>query len=59
MLTSRDIPIATGATDADGNMVLRSAREVLAESDAAIQKAQADSVGFEAAVSCFLTQGFE
>lgn len=59
LLIDRDLNVATGATDADGNMVVRSAREAMAAADANIAKAQADSVGFEAAVSCFLTQGFE
>ncbi len=51
--------VPTGEIDADGNMVVRSGREVMAEAEAEIAKAEADAVGIEAAVSCFLTRGVE
>jgi soluble lytic murein transglycosylase-like protein len=52
-----DIRLPTGAVDADGNPVTVSARELLAEADADIQRAQQESTGFLAAVSCFLQRG--
>ncbi len=54
-----DMQIPTGAVDADGNPEMRSGREVMAEAEANIQKAEADAVGFEAAVSCILTRGLD
>ncbi len=53
----RDFPVATGETDAAGRPVVRSARELLAEADAGIAKAQNDAKGFHAAVACFLGTG--
>jgi len=56
-VTQRDFPVATGETDAAGRPVVRSARELLAEADAGIAKAQNDAKGFHAAVACFLGTG--
>lgn len=56
-LAQRDIQVPTGELDADGNAIVRSGREVLAEAEANIALAQKESVKFEAAVSCFLTRG--
>lgn len=56
-LTERDFPIPTGETDADGNPVYRSAREVMAESEADIAQAKNDAKGFDALVGCILTNG--
>lgn len=56
-LAERDVQVPTGEIDADGNAVVRSGREVLAQAEANIVKAQKDSVAFEAAVNCFLTRG--
>lgn len=52
-----DIHLPTGAMDADGNPVTVSARQMLAEADADIQRAQSDSAGYEAAAACFLQRG--
>jgi hypothetical protein len=57
LLAQRDVPIATGEIDANGNAVVRSGREVMAEAEAAIAKAKQDGKGIEAAVNCFLTRG--
>lgn len=54
---SDDIRIATGAMDEDGNPVTLSARELLAEADADIARAQEESKGFAAAAACFLQRG--
>lgn len=59
LLTQRDIEVPTGAFDAEGNPVVRSGREVMAEHDAAIAKAENDAKGFAAAISCFLTRGID
>lgn len=56
---TEDIRISTGATDADGNPVTVSARELLAEADADIAKAEQESQGFAAAASCFLQRGVD
>lgn len=52
-----DIQLPTGATDADGNLVTVSARQMLADADADIQRAQQDAQGFAAAAACFLQRG--
>lgn len=52
-----DIQLPTGAVDADGKPATVSARELMAEADADIQRAQQDATGFMAAVSCFLQRG--
>lgn len=52
-----DIRISTGALDADGNPVTVSARELMAQADADIARAQEDSRGFAAAAACFLQRG--
>lgn len=59
VLAEQDIPVATGELDADGNPVVRSGREVMAEAEAGIRKAEEDGKGFEAAVNCFLTRGLD
>jgi hypothetical protein len=59
LLIQQDIQIPTGAVNEDGTMVVRSAREVMAEAEAGVAKAQQDAQGIEAAVSCFLTRGFD
>lgn len=52
-----DMRLPTGATDADGNPVTISARELLAQADTEIQAAQQDARGFAAAAACFLQRG--
>lgn len=52
-----DIQLPTGAIDADGKPVTVSARQLLAEADADIQRAQQDANGFAAAAACFLQRG--
>lgn len=52
-----DIQLPTGAIDADGNPVTVSARQLLADADADIQRAQQESNGFAAAAACFLQRG--
>ncbi len=58
-LEVNDIEVPTGAVDAEGNMEVRSGREMMAEAEAGIEKAEADSKGIEAAVSCILTKGLD
>jgi hypothetical protein len=52
-----DMRIATGALDEDGNPITLSARELLAQADADIARAQEESKGFAAAAACFLQRG--
>lgn len=52
-----DMRLATGALDEEGNPVTVSARELLAEADADIARAQEESKGFAAAAACFLQRG--
>jgi hypothetical protein len=52
-----DMRLATGAMDADGNPITVSAREMLAQADADIARAQEESRGFAAAAACFLQRG--
>lgn len=54
---AEDMQLPTGATDADGNAVTVSARELLAQADTEIQAAQQDARGFAAAAACFLQRG--
>ncbi|WP_443692010.1 hypothetical protein ACRZ5O_22540 [Pseudomonas protegens] len=54
---AEDMRLPTGATDADGNPVTVSARELLAQADTEIQAAQQDARGFAAAAACFLQRG--
>jgi hypothetical protein len=56
-LDEADIQVPTGEIDAEGNPVTRSARELLAEADAEIVKAENDGKGIMAAVTCFLQRG--
>jgi len=56
-LTAHDFQIPTGETDASGNPVYRSAREVMAESEADVAKAKNDAKGFDALVGCILMKG--
>lgn len=53
-----DMRLATGAMDADGNPITVSAREMLAQADADVVRAQQESKGFAAAAACFLQRGF-
>lgn len=57
MARVEDIQLPTGAIDADGNPVTVSARQLLADADADIQRAQQESNGFAAAAACFLQRG--
>ena len=52
-----DIQVPTGAIDADGNPVTVSARELLAQADNEIQRAQLEARGIEAAAACSLQRG--
>lgn len=52
-----DLQLPTGALDAEGNPVTVSAREMLADADAAVQQAENDTRGFMAAAACFLQRG--
>ena len=52
-----DIQVPTGAIDADGNAVTVSARELLAQADNDIQRAQLEARGIEAAAACSLQRG--
>lgn len=54
---SPDLRVPTGEIDAEGNPVTIAASELLARSDLEIQQAEREAVGFEAAVSCFLSTG--
>lgn len=49
-----DISVATGELNADGSPALRSARELLEESDNAITQAEADRNAYRAAADCLL-----
>ena len=52
-----DMRLSTGALDADGNPITVSAREMMAQADADIVRAQDESRGFAAAAACFLQRG--
>lgn len=52
-----DMRLSTGAMDADGNPITVSAREMMAQADADIVRAQEESRGFAAAAACFLQRG--
>lgn len=52
-----DIQVPTGAIDADGNAVTVSARELLAQADNDIQRAQLEARGIDAAAACALQRG--
>lgn len=52
-----DMRLSTGAMDADGNPITVSARELMAQADADIVRAQEESRGFPAAAACFLQRG--
>ncbi|MGH8387633.1 MAG: hypothetical protein ACRESJ_19455 [Pseudomonas sp.] len=54
-----DMRLATGAMDADGNPITVSARELLAQADADVVRAQEESRGFAAAAACFLQRGVD
>lgn len=56
-IAEKDFPIPTGETDAEGHMVTRSAREMLAEADQDVAKAQNDAKAFDALVGCILFRG--
>lgn len=53
-----DMRLSTGALDADGNPITVSAREMLAQADTDVVRAQEESRGFAAAAACFLQRGF-
>lgn len=59
MARAEDIQLPTGAIDADGNPVTVSAKQMMAEADADIVRADQDSKGFAAAAACFLQRGFK
>lgn len=52
-----DLRLPTGAIDAEGQPVTASARQLLADADAAVQQARNDERGFLAAAACFLQRG--
>lgn len=54
---TEDMHLPTGALDAEGKPVTISAREMLAQADADIARAQEESKGFAAAAACFLQRG--
>ena len=56
-IAETDFELPTGEIDADGNPVVRSAREVLAEADAEVKSAEEQGTAYEAAVACFLHRG--
>lgn len=56
-LDREDIRVPTGEIDAEGNMVVRSGREIMAAAKAAVQQAKEMAKAVEAAVGCFLTRG--
>jgi hypothetical protein len=56
-LQESDTQIPTGAVDADGNPVTRSARELMAEADAGIAEAEQMGKGIMAAVTCAIQRG--
>lgn len=53
-----DMRLSTGAMDAEGNPITVSAKEMMAQADADIARAQEESRGFAAAAACFLQRGF-
>ena len=53
----RDVQVPTGAFNEDGSVVTMSAREMLAEADGDIARAENDSKGFIAAALCALRFG--
>lgn len=57
VVASRDLEIPTGELGPDGQPLAISAKELLAQADAALEAAKADSAAFDAAVSCFLRGG--
>jgi hypothetical protein len=59
MLEHEDVAVPTGAIDEEGNPVTRSGREVMAEAEAGIAKAEQDAKGVEAAVGCVLMRGLD
>jgi len=56
-LAEKDFPIPTGEIDQDGRVITRSAREMLAQADQDVSKAQNDSKAFDALASCILSRG--
>jgi hypothetical protein len=50
-------PVVTGQVNADGSLQVETAEQIMARGDAAIEKAQQDAKGIEAAVTCFLSKG--
>lgn len=56
-LAEKDFPIPTDEIDQDGRVITRSAREMLAQADQDVSKAQNDSKAFDALASCILSRG--
>jgi hypothetical protein len=56
-LMHNDLDIPTGELDADGNVVTRSGREIMAEAEADIVRAEEQGPAYDAAVSCWLMRG--
>lgn len=54
LLSLRDVDIPTGETGPNGEILTRSARELLADADAAVERAKADAAAYDAAAACFL-----
>ena len=57
MARTGDIQLPTGAIDAEGRAITVSAKQMLAEADADIARAEQDANGFAAAAACFLQRG--
>lgn len=57
LLAEKDVQIPTGEVDADGKAITVSGRELAAKWDQDIATAEKESTKFEAAISCFLTNG--
>lgn len=56
-VAARDFDIPTGETGPDGQLVTVSARQLLADAAAAVERAKADAPAFQAAVNCLLRGG--
>lgn len=56
-LATRDFEIPTGETGPDGQPVTVSARQLMADAAAAVERAKADAPAFAAAVNCLLRGG--
>lgn len=56
-VATRDFEIPTGETGPDGQPVTVSARQLLSDAAAAVERAKADAPAFQAAVNCLLRGG--